>query len=79
VKDKDEGKPLEPLAAKMNEMAKKYYDTSRPLYCARHGFVDEIVNLSSLRSYLKPLPVRCTRTRSHLSAPPDAAAEDHQG
>jgi glutaconyl-CoA decarboxylase subunit alpha len=53
VKDKDEGKPLEPLAAKMNEMAQKYYDTSRPLYCARHGFVDEIVNLSALRSYLK--------------------------
>ena len=41
------------LAQKMNEMAQKYYDTSRPAYCARYGFVDEIVNLSALRGYLK--------------------------
>jgi glutaconyl-CoA decarboxylase len=53
VKDKDAGKPLGPIAAKMNEMTKKYYDTSRPDYCARHGFVDEIVDLKALRGYLK--------------------------
>jgi len=53
VKDKDSGKPLEPIAQKMNEMAQKYYDTSRPEYCARHGFVDEIVDLKALRGYLK--------------------------
>lgn len=53
VKDKDSGKPLEPLAQKMNEMAQKYYETSRPAYGARHGFVDEIVNLKSLRGYLQ--------------------------
>ena len=53
IKDKDSGKPLEPIAQKMNEMAQKYYDTSRPEYCARYGFVDEIVNLSALRGYLK--------------------------
>jgi len=53
VKEKDSGRPLEPLAQKMNEMAKKYYDTSRPDYCARHGFVDEIVDLTALRGYLK--------------------------
>jgi glutaconyl-CoA decarboxylase len=53
VKDKDSGKPLQPIADKMNEMAKKYYDTSRPAYCAQHGFVDEIVDLKSLRAYLK--------------------------
>jgi glutaconyl-CoA decarboxylase len=53
VKDKDAGRPLAPLAEKMNEMAKKYYDTSRPDYCARHGFVDEIVDLAALRGYLK--------------------------
>jgi len=53
IKDKDSGKPLEPLAQKMNEMAQKYYDTSRPAYCARYGFVDEIVNLGALRAYLK--------------------------
>jgi hypothetical protein len=53
VKDKDAGKPLGPIAATMNEMAKKYHDTSRPDYCARVGFVDEIVDLKTLRGYLK--------------------------
>jgi glutaconyl-CoA decarboxylase len=53
VKDKDAGQPLEPIADKMNEMAKKYYDTSRPGYCAKQGFVDEIVDLKALRGYLK--------------------------
>jgi glutaconyl-CoA decarboxylase len=52
VKDKDDGKPLGPIADRMNEMAKKYYDTSRPEYCAKHGFVDEIVDLTALRGYL---------------------------
>jgi glutaconyl-CoA decarboxylase len=53
IKEKDAGKPLEPIAQKMNEMAQKYYDTSRPAYCARYGFVDEIVDLKALRGYLK--------------------------
>ena len=53
IKEKDSGKPLEPIAQKMNEMAQKYYDTSRPAYCARYGFVDEIVDLKALRGYLK--------------------------
>jgi glutaconyl-CoA decarboxylase len=53
VKEKDSGRPLEPIAEKMNEVAKKYYDTSRPEYCARHGFVDEVVELKALRNYLK--------------------------
>jgi glutaconyl-CoA decarboxylase subunit alpha len=53
VKEKDAGRPLEPIAEKMNEMAKKYHDTSRPAYCARQGFVDEVVELKSLRRYLQ--------------------------
>jgi glutaconyl-CoA decarboxylase subunit alpha len=53
IKDKDAGKSLEPIAQKMNEMAQKYVDTSRPAYCARHGFVDEVVNLGALRGYLQ--------------------------
>jgi glutaconyl-CoA decarboxylase subunit alpha len=52
VKDKDAGKPLQPIADKMNELAQKYVDTSRPEYCARHGLVDEIVDLPALRRYL---------------------------
>jgi len=53
VKDKDAGKPLQPVVDKMNETAKRYDDTSRPAYCAAHGFVDEIVDLPRLRAYLK--------------------------
>ena len=53
VKEKDAGRPLEPIIEKMNELAQRYRDTSDPLYCAQHGFVDEIVNLNDLRSYLQ--------------------------
>jgi glutaconyl-CoA decarboxylase len=53
VKEKDSGRPLEPIAQKMNETAQKYYDTSRPAYCAHYGFVDEVVRLNALRGYLK--------------------------
>lgn len=53
VKEKDAGRPLEPVAEKMNELARKYVDTSRPAYCAEHGLVDEIVDLKALRAYLK--------------------------
>lgn len=53
VKDKDAGKPLQPVVDKMNETAQRYFDTSRPAYCAAHGFVDEVVDLPRLRDYLK--------------------------
>ncbi|MCL1983617.1 MAG: glutaconyl-CoA decarboxylase subunit alpha [Clostridiales bacterium] len=53
VKDADEGKPMDGTISKMNEMIKEYDDKSRPVYCAKKGFVDEIVGLSSLRGYCK--------------------------
>jgi glutaconyl-CoA decarboxylase len=53
VKEKDAGRPLEPVVDKMNEMAQQYYDNSRPLYCAQEGFVDEVVAMTSLRRYLE--------------------------
>ena len=53
VKEKDAGRDLQPTIDKMNQMAQEYHDYSRPTYCAQHGFVDEVVTLSSLRSYLK--------------------------
>mgnify|MGYP001194374547 FL=1 len=52
VKDKASGKPLEPIIDSMNKLAQEYYDYSRPAYCAKHGLVDEVVNLSDLRKYL---------------------------
>jgi glutaconyl-CoA decarboxylase len=53
VKDKDDGKSLEPTIAKMNEIIKQYYDRSRPAHCAKTGMVDEIVNYPELRNYCK--------------------------
>ncbi len=53
VKEKDAGRPLGPVIERMNQMAQEYNDNSRPIYCARKGFVDEIVRLESLRAYLK--------------------------
>ena len=53
VKEKDAGRPLQPIVDKMNEMAKEYHDNSRPIYCAQKGMVDEVVNLYQIRHYLK--------------------------
>mmetsp|Transcript_6433 Transcript_6433/g.3646 ORF Transcript_6433/g.3646 Transcript_6433/m.3646 type:complete len:578 (+) Transcript_6433:106-1839(+) len=52
VKEKDAGKPLEPVIDKMNKMAQEYHDNSRPIYCAKQGFLDEIVDITDLRKYL---------------------------
>jgi glutaconyl-CoA decarboxylase len=53
VKEKDAGRPLQPVIDKMNAMAQEYHDNSRPAYCAKHGFVDEIADLREIRTYLK--------------------------
>jgi glutaconyl-CoA decarboxylase len=52
VKEKDAGKPLQPIIDKMNEMVKHYDDTSGPVFCAKKGFVDEVVRFHELRQYL---------------------------
>jgi glutaconyl-CoA decarboxylase len=52
VKEKDDGKPLQPVIDKMNELAQEYYRKSRPIYCANRGFVDEIVSFPNLRKYI---------------------------
>ncbi len=51
VKEKDAGKPLEPVIEQMNKLAKQYYDQSRPVYCAQRGYVDEVVPFAQLRDY----------------------------
>lgn len=53
VKEKDAGRSLEPIIEKMNTLAQEYQDNSRPAYCAKQGFVDEVVKMDSLRDYLK--------------------------
>jgi len=52
VKDEKEGKDLAPTIDKMNKMIQEYYEKSRPIYCAQHGFVDEIVDLTEVRRYI---------------------------
>lgn len=52
VKDQDAGKDIQPTIDKMNDVIKSYYDKSRPGYCAKVGFVDEIVKMDALRNYI---------------------------
>jgi glutaconyl-CoA decarboxylase len=52
VKEKDAGRPLEPIIEEMNKLVKEYYENSRPVYCAQHGLVDEVAKMTEIRSYL---------------------------
>jgi glutaconyl-CoA decarboxylase subunit alpha len=52
VKEQESGKPIQPVIDKMNELAQDYYRKSRPAYCAKTGFVDEIVSYADMRKYL---------------------------
>ncbi len=52
VKEKDAGRPLQPIIDKMNRLAQEYHEKSRPIYCAKRGFVDEIVFFPNLRKYI---------------------------
>lgn len=52
VKDKDSGKPLDATIKKMNEIVKHYEESSRPYFCAKKGFVDEVVRFEDMRKYL---------------------------
>jgi glutaconyl-CoA decarboxylase len=36
----------------MNQLARQYHEHSRPEYCARRGFVDEMVRFEDLRRYM---------------------------
>ena len=52
VKEKEAGRPLKPIIDKMNALAKEYYEKSRPAYCAKMGFVDEVVSFADIRKYM---------------------------
>ena len=52
VKEKDAGRDLGPVIDSMNEMAREYHDNSRPVYCAKHGFVDEVTAMGNIRKYM---------------------------
>ena len=52
VKEKEAGRPLEPVIESMNKLVREYHENASPLFCAKNGLVDEVVPLSSLRKYL---------------------------
>ncbi len=52
VKEKDAGRPLQPVIEEMNKLVREYHDYSRPVYCAKHGLVDEVVKMNEIRKYL---------------------------
>ena len=52
VKEKDAGRSLDGTIQKMNELVKHYEDTSRPFYCAKKGFIDEVVRYEDMRKYM---------------------------
>jgi glutaconyl-CoA decarboxylase subunit alpha len=52
VKEKEGSRPLQPVIDQMNALARQYREQSRPLYCARRGFVDEVVPFEDLRRYM---------------------------
>lgn len=53
VKDQEEGKPLDGTIEKMNQIIEMYNEKSRPVFCAKSGFVDEIVPFPNLRNYTR--------------------------
>ncbi|THB73464.1 MAG: glutaconyl-CoA decarboxylase subunit alpha [Desulfobacteraceae bacterium] len=53
VKEQAAGNDLQPVIDNMNKIAQEYHDKSRPLFCAKTGMVDEIVNLKDLRFYMQ--------------------------
>jgi glutaconyl-CoA decarboxylase len=52
VKEKDAGRPLEPVIDEMNKLVQEYNDYSRPVYCAQHGLVDQVAKMTEIRKYL---------------------------
>ena len=52
AKAKKAGQPLDDLISQMNALIQEYADKSKPMFCAKNGFVDEIVNMPMLRNYM---------------------------
>jgi glutaconyl-CoA decarboxylase len=52
VKEKEAERPLQPVIDQMNALARQYYEDSRPIYCAKRGFLDEVVCFEDIRRYM---------------------------
>ncbi len=66
VKEKESGRPLEPVIDSMNALARQYYDQSRPIYCAKAGLVDEIVPMVGVRNYFVAFVRSCYQNPTSL-------------
>lgn len=53
AKDKEAGKDLQPTIDKMNKLIEEYTAKSRPKVCAENGMIDEVVDLTSIRGYVR--------------------------
>jgi len=53
LREDEAGRDISPILDKMNQMIEDYQAKSRPAYCAKKGFVDEIVSLTDLRKYIQ--------------------------
>ncbi|MDD7593446.1 MAG: carboxyl transferase domain-containing protein [Peptoniphilaceae bacterium] len=53
VKEQKAGNDIQPVIDKMNDLINTYTERSTPEYCAKLGLVDEVVNMTALRSYIK--------------------------
>ncbi|MDP7600638.1 MAG: carboxyl transferase domain-containing protein [Rhodospirillales bacterium] len=53
LKEDEAGNDITLVVDKMNEMIQDYQDKSEPIYAAKKGFVDEIVQLTDLRKYIQ--------------------------
>lgn len=69
AKDHKIGESLKPTIDKMNHLIEEYSAKSRPSYCAEHGFVDEIVELTQLRNYIKAFTYAVYQNPKTICAP----------
>ncbi|WP_129598082.1 carboxyl transferase domain-containing protein [Anaerophilus nitritogenes] len=53
AKEKQAGNDLQPTIDKMNKLIQEYTDKSRPKFCAEKGMVDEIVDMTAIRGYVR--------------------------
>lgn len=69
AKAKAENKDLEPLIGEMNEFVDKYKRDSQAIRCAQNGFIDEVVELRHLRSYLAMFMRAAHQNPVHICPP----------
>jgi glutaconyl-CoA decarboxylase subunit alpha len=67
IKAKRDEKPLEPIVDSMNKFVEKYENDSKAIHCAQMGFVDEVVPLNQIRTYLIAFVRAAHQNPKHIS------------